>query len=176
MSAADFASTRSAAHRSCPPGQRGLTLVEVLVVLAIIAITASVSVLAIGSDDGLRAQAEARRLEARLQLAADRSMIGSTPVAIVVEPGGYRFVEPGPGSGEWVAPAESLEENAFVLPEGMTLRSADGATVLPLDVNGSGRPFTLYLASGERGWAVAFDGMTARLERTPAATPNAVPG
>lgn len=175
MPAADPASPQSATHPNCPAGERGLTLVEVLVVLAIIAITASVSVLAIGSDDGLRAQAEARRLEARLQLAADRSMIGSKPIAVLIEPGGYRFLERDPRSGEW-ASAGASGEDAFVLPDGMSLQTADGATVLPLDVNGSGRPFTLYLDSGERGWAVAFDGMTARLERMPAATPEAVPG
>ena len=58
------------------PDQAGLTLVEILVVLAIIGVMAGATVLAIGAGGGgVRTETEARRLASRLELAADETMV-----------------------------------------------------------------------------------------------------
>jgi general secretion pathway protein H len=73
--------------------QAGLTLIEMLVVLVIVAVMAGVAVLGLGSlDRGSRAEAEARRLADRLQLASDEVLVAGAPLAMLWDPGGYRFV------------------------------------------------------------------------------------
>ena len=74
-------------------GEAGVSLVEVLVVLAIIGVMAGVGVLGLGAADrGARAEAEARRLADRLQLAADEVLVTGTPHALVWDAEGYRFL------------------------------------------------------------------------------------
>lgn len=154
---------RSSAHVAIPQAQRGMTLIEILVVLAIIAITASVTILSIGSDGGVRGRAEAKRLEARLQLAADQMMVGDRPVAMTIAPDGYGFVERDGRSGQWRPFDDPVLGDRFALPEGMRLRASGEDAILALGADGAGRPFTLTLEGQERRWTIAFDGMTARL-------------
>ena len=69
-----------------------MTLVEMLVVLAVVGVSAGVVVLGLGSlrrGDG--AQAEANRLADRLKLAADEVLVSGRPMAIAWTPGAYRF-------------------------------------------------------------------------------------
>lgn len=140
-----------------------MTLVEVLSVLAIIAITASVSVLALGSDDSLVGQAEAKRLEARLQLAADTVMIADTPMAIAITSVSYSFVERDDHSGEWVPSRDPILGEVFNLPSDMSLRSVSDASVFPLGATAAGQPFALNIVHDKREWQIVFNGMTARL-------------
>lgn len=154
---------QSPEHVAVPPAQRGMTLIEILVVLAIIAITASVTILSIGSDGGVRGRVEAKRLEARLQLAADQMMVGDRPVAMTVTADGYGFVERDGRSGQWRPFDDPVLGDRFALPEGMRLRNTREDAILQLGADGAGRPFTLILEAQERRWTIAFDGMTARL-------------
>lgn len=142
---------------------RGMTLVEILVVLAIIAITASVSVLALGGDSNLRGIAEAKRIEARLQLAADQTMIDGRPRAISITPEGYRFLQFDPATGRWNPLDDRVLAEPFHIPADMRLRSGDSQSIYPLGADGSGKPFLLNLDWEERSWTIAFDGVTARM-------------
>lgn len=151
--------------------QRGMTLVEMLVVLAIIAITASVSVLALGSDSNLRGRAEAKRIEAHLQLAADQTMIGDTLLALSIEPEAYRFLEFDLAAGDWRPLVDTALADPFELPRDMKLTADGSQTIFPLGAEGAGQPFALNLEWKENNWKIAFDGMTARIidDRTQAA-------
>lgn len=165
-----------ATDRAVPAAQRGMTLVEMLVVLAIIAITASVSVLALGSDSNLRGRAEAKRIEAHLQLAADQTMIGDTLLAISVEPEGYRFLEFDPAVGDWRPLVDPALADPFELPRDMKLTADGSQTIFPLGADGAGQPFALNLEWKENSWKIAFDGMTARIidDRTEAVSAGPV--
>lgn len=145
--------------------ERGMTLVEILVVLAIIAITASVVVLSIGSDSNLRGRAEAKRIEARLQLAADQMMVSDRPVAMAVAERSYGFVERDERSGEWGPIDDRVLGESFDLPDGMTLAIVGGETIFPLGADSAGRPFSLTLEWKDGASTIAFDGMTARLRQ-----------
>ncbi|MGB7409034.1 MAG: prepilin-type N-terminal cleavage/methylation domain-containing protein [Pontixanthobacter sp.] len=151
----------------------GLTLVEMLVVLAIIAVTASVSVLALGGDRNFRGLAEARQIEARLQLAADQTMIDGLPRAISVTARDYRFLQFDLASGGWLPIVDRTLAEPFELPGGMGLRSEPNAALYPLGADGSGQPFVLHLDEGERRWSIAFDGVTARMTQQQALGANA---
>lgn len=148
-----------------PVNARGMTLVEILVVLAIIAITASVSVLALGGDSNLRGLAEAKRIEARLQLAADQTMIDGMPRALSITPEEYRFLQFDLSTGRWSPIDDRVLAETFDIPEDMHLRSDDGQSIYPLGADGSGQPFVLNLDWEERSWTIAFDGVTARMEQ-----------
>lgn len=155
-----------------PASARGMTLVEILVVLAIIAITASVSVLALGGDSNLRGLAEAKRIEARLQLAADQTMIDGMPRALSIAPERYRFLQFDPATGRWSPLEDRVLAEPFDIPADMRLRSGDGQSIYPLGADGSGKPFVLNLDWKERSWTIAFDGVTARMaQMVPGAAP-----
>ena len=148
-----------------PVRQRGMTLVEMLVVLAIIGITASVALLAIGAGSGLQGQAEAKRLQSQLQLAADRTMLSAEPIAFAASTNSYGFVEWVAGRGEWQPSRLGSLGEIHQLPDGMALQSSDPRSPLPLGADASGQGFALVLTAKQRRWTISFDGMTARLDR-----------
>lgn len=140
-----------------------MTLVEMLVVLAIIAVTASIAVLAIGGGGSDRVgQAEAKRLEARLQLAADRTMLDGEAIAVMAQPDGYQFVQWDPDTSEWKNTSVDLLNEAHKLPQGMSLAAPGLNGPLQLGADSGGQPFALTIVAKERRWVVDFDGMTAR--------------
>lgn len=153
---------REATERIERQEQIGMTLVEMLVVLAIIAVTASISVLAFGAGSGRTGQAEAKRLEARLQLAADRAMLDDEAIAILPQPGGYRFVQWNPESFRWQGASLAMLSEPHTLPRGMTLVASDARPLLPVGADNGGQAFALTISAEGRRWLVEFDGMTAR--------------
>jgi general secretion pathway protein H len=140
------------------PREAGLTLVEMLVVLAIVGVMAGLVVLSAGSGRGHGAEIEARRLAARLDLAADEAMVTGRPVAFIGSRSGYRFLMQ--RAGQWrdeTAPA--LEP--YSLPSGLSLEGAGAAPVV-IGADGGGTPLDLRLVPAkETVWAVAFDGVSA---------------
>ena len=135
-------------------GEAGLTLVEMLVVLAIVAIMAGIVVLGIGGSGDRTAEVEAKRLAARLTLAADEAMVGDRPLAIAWDKGSYRFlVEEG---GQWRDDKVSALE-PHILPGGVAI---DATGKSPFEI-GSGRPTELHLTTPKNAWTVHFDGATA---------------
>ena len=87
--------------------EAGLSLVEMLVVLAIIGVLAGSTVLGIGAASRSSSiEAEARQLASRLQLAADEAMISGRSIAFVWDDAEYGFLlwdgegwRPGEGEG-----------------------------------------------------------------------------
>lgn len=140
-----------------------MTLVEMLVVLAIIGISTATAVLAMsGGHDG-NGQAEAERLLARVQLAADEAMIGDRSLALAVTPTSYAVMERSDAGLSWQPTRLNGLDDEHKLPAGMQLSVPPDGTLLPLDADTSGRPFAVTLNRGTQHWTVAFDGMRARL-------------
>ncbi len=70
--------------------EAGLTLVEMLVVLAIIAVASGAAMLSFGGDGGPRAaDAEARKLAIALQRASDDALVASRPASMAWTAEGY---------------------------------------------------------------------------------------
>lgn len=142
--------------------EAGLTLVEMLVVLSIIGIIASVAVLSIGGGSSRNAQVEARLLQSRLQFAADRTMVTDEMFALVPAANGYRFAEWDEGTQAWRDSAKAGLAAPHQLARGVVLSASDTRALLPLGAYGAGAGFVLTLAGDNRTWIVRFDGVSAR--------------
>ncbi len=136
-----------------PPGCRtgagrapddGLTLLEMLIVLAVIAVATGMTTMSFGPHRDDATAAEARVLAAAISRAADRSLTTGTRAVLVVEADGY-----------------ALAGARHALPAGTTL---DGAS-LGVPLVADGRPFVVALRHGSDRWRIAFDGIRATATR-----------
>ena len=143
-----------------------MTLIEMLVVLAIIGIAAGAVALGLGSAArGSSAESEARRLAARIQLVADDTMVTDRPVAFAADATGYRFLGWNPRKGGWTPGATDLLDR-HDLPSGIRLTTtATMRAPVPIGMDGAGAAIDARIVSGGDRWRVRYDGLTTNAER-----------
>ena len=145
-------------------GEAGVSLVEVLVVLAIVGVMAGVSVLGLGAvDRGARAEAEAQRLADRLQLAADEVLVTGTPHALVWDAEGYRFLAWDRAGASWTVAPQPLLGRAHELAGALAIERDDTSPsgTLLITSEMAQAPVELRVAGGSTPWRVRFDGFAA---------------
>lgn len=144
-----------------------MTLVEMLAVLAIIAVAAGATVLGIGAATRAPSvESEARRLSTRLQSVADEAMVDDRPLAFTWDDRSYAFLS-WDGRG-WQAGADEGHKR-HPLPAGIRIEMNGRKPPLLLGVDGAGVPATIGLRTGADRWLVVYDG----LATTPLAAPVA---
>jgi general secretion pathway protein H len=145
--------------------QAGMTLIEVLVFLAIMGVTAGVVTLGMGTlDRGSRAEAEARRLADRLQLAGDETLVSSDVLALVWDEEGYRFDRWDSEAGTWRASSQRLLGPRHTLARGLHLVAGDGGPGTPplvIAADLAPEAATFVVAGSASSWIVGFDGFVA---------------
>ena len=150
------------------PGSAGFTLVEMLIVLAVIGVAAGAVAFSVGSlTRAPSVESEARRFAGRLQAAADDAMLGDRSIALTVEKDGYGFATVA-ADGKYI----TRTDDAFAfhqLPAGITV-TLDVKPPVRLGVDGSGTPLSAIVESGRQRWLVSYDGMTANAAPAPAET------
>jgi general secretion pathway protein H len=90
----------SAIGRCANGDESGFTLVELMVVLTILALSTAV-VLLVLPDQRTSLPDTAEKLAARIALVRDEAVIAARPMAVAVDEGGYRFEER--RGGDWLA-------------------------------------------------------------------------
>jgi len=141
-------------------GERGFTLVELMVVMVIIALVASAAVMTMPDPRG-RLVDGAESFAARARGAQQTAIIESRDMALWVSPAGYGFERF--ADGAWAPVTEPpFEDRAW--PEGTEAvaapRSESGRTRIVFDSTGLNEPLNVTLArEGDRiGVAIGADG------------------
>ena len=140
-----FAATAEARRSS--DGERGFTLVELMVVLAIMALAATAVVLTIpGNEQAVRSEAD--RLAARLAAARDVAVIEGRSVAVNFAPSGYGFERRIKGAWEPL-PGRAFQQRNW--PADIRFASGNGAAARVLfdRVGTSPTPQAITLTGGD---------------------------
>ena len=142
----------------------GVTLVEVLVALSVVAAMASVTLLSLGGTGrGEGPEAEARRLAGRLQLAVDEALVTGQGLALDWSANSYGFVAWDAEKDRWVpSPIPLLARRT--LPDALRLDGGENGGRVPIGSDGTGAPFQISVVGEARAWAVDFDGIVPRLK------------
>ena len=143
---------------------RGFTLVELMVVLAIIGIALGMVSFNAMPDPAQNLQAEARRIALLLQLARDEAIVRNRLVAFEADSDNYRFLVRNETRWDPVTTDDLLRERPFKGgPVKLSIDPPSAGTGNPMRIifgrEPVDKPFVLSMAIGEDRVAIRADGI-----------------
>ena len=140
--------------------QAGFSLVEILVVLAILGVLSGLTVISLGAvDRGGRPETEAQLFANRLSLALDEALVTGEPLRLVLDDDGYSIEKQAP-NGEWVAHSNPLFGKHHALARDIRLKHDGNRGRLALMPDGTGDAFAVDFVNAQGGWRVSDDGLS----------------
>ena len=153
---------RSSSARA--PAGAGFTLVEILVVLIVLGIAASVAVVVFTGDERGSATREARRFAGALEHAALRARVRAETLGVSANANVWRFWRRNPDSNQWLPVADDDVLAAHALPRSMSVAAIAYAgqpiaanAIVPLRPTGRNEPFAFALQSSVTTFLLAAD-------------------
>ena len=138
---------------------RGFTLLELMVVVAIIAMATAAVTFSLRDDSGTRLEREALRLSAMLESARAQSLTSGLPVVWRVRPKGFEFIGlPRARAGDGPTPSEGVHQWLNADTAALVLQPP-GATALVLGPEPLIPAQRFALGLGERRLVLATDGL-----------------
>ena len=128
----------------------GFTLIEILVVLIIVGLLASLAVFNMaGSSQQRELEANVRELYLLMQTASEQAVLNNLELGLLLEDDGYRFVAFQDESGEWKPSGERMFSKR-TLPEWLTLTEYVESDAPRLaTAEDKLRPNVVFFSSGE---------------------------
>jgi general secretion pathway protein H len=146
--------------------QRGFTLIEILVVVAIMAIMLGVTVARMDLSDSRKTRHAAEQLGDMFDSARDEAVTSGKSVAISSDGEGYQFWIAEEGRNEWLPLADNALLKAGRLANGVSwiAQSVNGnwrpvGERIVFSPNGLVEPFRVTLSAGESSVVIATDVM-----------------
>ena len=142
--------------------QAGLTLIETLIVIAVIGVATATAMMGLnGSDRGDRAEAEAVRLAQHLSLAVDEALVSGMPLQLLWDERGYAFVQWTGGGAEWQPAAVPMLAARHDLRPPLSMAVSGTGDALMIAASGSGLARHIDFHGIGLPWRVEFDGFSA---------------
>jgi general secretion pathway protein H len=133
-------------------GARGFTLIEIMVVVLIIAITAGIAVIAFDSDDRAIVAHEAKRFGGAIEHASARARWRAETLGVSADGDGWRFWRRPVDANRWLPLADDDVLAAHAVPDGIVVSPLSFAgqplppdAIVPLRASGQNEPFTFLL-------------------------------
>lgn len=144
---------------------RGFTLIEILVVVAIMTVMLGMTVLRLESSDSSQVKQAAERLSLALERARDAATISGRSVAFSSDGSGYQFWQASANQGEWAILKEEglepqiLNEKVRLIDLRVNAKSRPLGERLVFSPDGVADTFEMVLQAGETRMKVAVDVM-----------------
>ncbi len=136
---------------------RGFTLIEVLVVVAVVAIAAGIAVVAYDPGDRGIAAREARRFAGALEHASALAQARAETIGVSADGGGWRFWRRSGDAARWLAVADDDVLAPHAVPAGTAVAPLSYAgmplptdAIVPLRASGRNEPFA-FVMTGRSG-------------------------
>jgi type II secretion system protein H len=141
----------------------GFTLLEILVVVAILGLAAAVAVASLDRDERGTLDREARRFAGALEYAAQRAQLRHETLGVSAGERGWRFWSRAP-DGRWRAiagddalAARALPEPLAVAPLGYAGQPLPAEAIVPLRASGRNEPYSFALSGATFQATVSAD-------------------
>ena len=143
--------------------QAGFSLLEVLVVLALLATMAGVTLISFRASgrDG-QPQTEAQLLTNRLSLASDEALVTGEALSLRWDETGYGIDVRSGQSDDWVPHPSGLFGARHDLPEGVRMEIDTRVDRIAIRSDGAGDAIDVVFSDADGGWRVSYDGLSAR--------------
>ena len=146
------------------PSSRGFTLVEILVVIVILGITAGLALALVAPDERDVCAREARRFAGALEYAAQRAQWRDEMLGVSADRGVVRYWRRDVANARWLVVDDDDVLRAHALPEAIDAvaavyagRAVASDTIVPLRASGRNEPFAFVFTTPDFRTVVAVD-------------------